>query len=99
MKVCFKYTYSGCYGVKSRQLIQTVKFPVPFCKLEQIGHLVKNIEKWCPIFSQQDGVKDGYRPLSNFYRIVIMFLGVNNGHASESKCIYFMAREITRKRK
>ena len=30
---------------------------------------------------------------------MIIFLGVNNGHASESKCTYFMAREISRKRK
>ena len=39
------------------------------------------------------------RPLSNFYLIVIIFLGVNNKHASESKGTYFMAREISRKRK
>ena len=49
-------------------------------------------------------VKDGHRagknrPLSNFYLIVIIFLGVNNRYASESKCTYFMAREISRKRK
>ena len=28
-----------------------------------------------------------------------MFLGVNNGHASESKCTSFMAGKISRKRK
>ena len=37
----------------------------------------------------QNGVKDGHRsgknwPLSNFYPIVVIFIRVNNGHASES---------------
>ena len=34
-----------------------------------------------------------YRPLSDFYLIMIMFWGVNNEHASESKCTYFVARK------
>ena len=50
------------------------------------------------VFSWQDGVKDGHRlgktqSLSDFYLIVTMFLGVNNRHASKSKCTYFMAGE------
>ena len=49
-------------------------------------------------FSRQDGVKDEHRlgknqSLSYFYLIMIMLLGVNNRHASESKCTYFVARE------
>ena len=69
-----------------------------------LSRLVKNTEKRCPIYSQQDGVKDRYRsgkkrPLSDFYPIEIIFLGVNNGHASKSKCTYFITREISRKRK
>ena len=69
-----------------------------------LSRLVKNTEKWCSIYSWKDGVKDGHRsgknrPLSDFYPIMIIFLGVNNRHASESKCTYFMAREISRKRK
>ena len=56
-----------------------------------LGRLVKNTEKLCPIYSRQNGVRDGHRPgknwlLSDFYPIVIIFLEVNNGHASESKC-------------
>ena len=39
------------------------------------------------------------KALSNFYPIVMIFLGVSNGHASESWCTYFMAKEISRKRK
>ena len=73
-------------------------------KTLSLSRLVKNTEKGCPIYSRQDGVKDEHRsgknrPLSDFYSIVIIFLGINNGHASESKCTYFMAREISRKRK
>ena len=69
-----------------------------------LSQLVKNTEKQCPIYSQQDGVKERHRsgkkrPLSDFYPIMIIFLGVNNGHASQSKCTYFIAREISRKRK
>ena len=50
------------------------------------------------VFSWQDGVKDGHRlgktgSLSDFYLTATMFLGVNNRHASKSKCTYFMAGE------
>ena len=66
-----------------------------------LSRLVKNTGKKCPVFSRQDWVKDGQRPgknlpPSNFYLIVIMFLGVNNRHTSESKCTYFMAGEKTK---
>ena len=33
------------------------------------------------------------RPLSNFHQIMIMLLGVNNEHASESKFTYFLEGE------
>ena len=80
------------------KVFQCSKKPLLFSRL------VKNTEKRCPIYSRQDGVKGGHRlgkdrPLSAFYPIVIIFLGLNNGHASESKCTYFMEREISRKRK
>ena len=33
------------------------------------------------------------RPLSNFHQIMIMLLGVNNEHVSESKFTYFLEGE------
>ena len=59
--------------------------------------MVKNTEKWCPIFfPNKMVVKDRHtlgknRPLSNFHQI--MLLVVNNEHASESKCTYFLEGE------
>ena len=69
-----------------------------------LSSLVKNTEKRCPIYFRQNGIKGGHRlgknrSLSAFYPIMIIFLGLNNGHASEGKCTYFKEREISRKRK
>ena len=45
----------------------------------------------------QNGVKDGHRsgenwPLSDFYPIVVIFIRVNNGHASESVLILWQEK-------
>ena len=85
------------FCIISKYLKKTSKVAVDL--IQNIAtNVVETTEDPYKVDSRQDGVKDGHRsgknqPLSNFCQIMIMLLGVNNEHAFESKCTYFMAGE------